>query len=87
MDSHSNSYGLATVNAIQGDKQETYRWLQSAVEDRPSDVIRAPRDPLFEDFYGDERFQKLVSDAELSLVGMLKQVRELEPEFEQYLSY
>jgi hypothetical protein len=52
---------LAGVYAIQGDKAEAYRSLQSAIDAGWRTYRLAMRDPLFEHLHGDPQFQQMMA--------------------------
>ncbi len=54
-------YDLAAVHAIQGDKAEACRWLQSAVDAGWRTYRLATRDPLLRNLHNDQQFHKIMA--------------------------
>jgi tetratricopeptide (TPR) repeat protein len=59
-------YGVARVYAALNDKEQTFKWLQSAYDDRAVWMSYLAVDPVFDRFRSDQRFQDL-----LRRVGLL----------------
>jgi TolB-like protein/DNA-binding SARP family transcriptional activator/tetratricopeptide (TPR) repeat protein len=61
-------YSLAALHAIQGDREEAYRWLDEMIAAGWSHAPLLRWDPLLEALYGDIRFDRILasSDAELA---------------------
>jgi tetratricopeptide (TPR) repeat protein len=59
-------YGLAQVYAALSDKEQTFRWLQTAYDDHAVWMSYLAVDPAFDRFRSDQRFQDL-----LRRVGLL----------------
>ena len=55
------TYGLAAVNAIEGDKADAYQWLEQVTDVGWQDYFFLLRDPLFETLRGDERFHEILA--------------------------
>jgi TolB-like protein/DNA-binding winged helix-turn-helix (wHTH) protein/tetratricopeptide (TPR) repeat protein len=53
-------YGLAQVYAALSDKEQTFRWLQTAYDDRAVWMSYLAVDPAFDRFRSDQRFQDLL---------------------------
>jgi TolB-like protein/DNA-binding winged helix-turn-helix (wHTH) protein/tetratricopeptide (TPR) repeat protein len=61
-----SSYGVARVYAALNDKEQTFKWLQNAYDDRAVWMSYLAVDPMFDRFRSDQRFQDL-----LRRVGLL----------------
>jgi TolB-like protein/DNA-binding winged helix-turn-helix (wHTH) protein/Flp pilus assembly protein TadD len=53
-------YGVARVYAALNDKEQTFRWLQNACDDRAVWMSYLAVDPVFDRFRSDQRFQDLL---------------------------
>ncbi len=53
-------YGLAQIYAALNDKEQTFKWLQAAYDDRAVWMSYLAVDPLFDRFRSDRRFQELL---------------------------
>jgi TolB-like protein/DNA-binding winged helix-turn-helix (wHTH) protein/Flp pilus assembly protein TadD len=53
-------YGLAQIYAALSDKEQTFKWLQIAYDDRAVWMSYLAVDPLFDSFRSDQRFQDLL---------------------------
>jgi TolB-like protein/DNA-binding winged helix-turn-helix (wHTH) protein/tetratricopeptide (TPR) repeat protein len=53
-------YGLAQIYAALNDKEQTFRWLQIAYDDRAVWMSYLAVDPVFKSFRSDQRFQYLL---------------------------
>lgn len=53
-------YGLAQIYAALNDKEQTFKWLQSAYEDHSVWLSYLAVDPVFDRFHSDPRFQDLL---------------------------
>ena len=53
-------YGLAQVYAALSDKEQTFKWLQTAYDDRAVWMSYLAVDPVFDHFRSDQRFQDLL---------------------------
>jgi tetratricopeptide (TPR) repeat protein len=60
-DSYMPHYDLASVHAIQGDKAEACRRLQSAVDAGWRAYRMASRDPLLRNLHDDQQFQQIMA--------------------------
>ncbi|HUP53216.1 MAG TPA: protein kinase [Longimicrobiales bacterium] len=65
-DEYVSAYDLATVYAALRDREETFRWLRRAAEERSSFFVHLAWDLRFDAVRDDERFQRLV-DGDLGL--------------------
>jgi eukaryotic-like serine/threonine-protein kinase len=65
-DEYVSAYDIATVYAGLGDRDETFRWLRRAAEERSSFFVHLAWDLRFEHVRDDERFRRLV-DGDLGL--------------------
>jgi adenylate cyclase len=55
----SQAYGLALYSALRNDRDETFKWLERAYENRESDMVLIKADPAFKNIRGDPRFAEL----------------------------
>jgi TolB-like protein/DNA-binding winged helix-turn-helix (wHTH) protein/Flp pilus assembly protein TadD len=53
-------YGLAQIYAALNDKEQTFKWLQIAYDDRAVWMTYLAVDPVFDGFRSDQRFQDLL---------------------------
>jgi tetratricopeptide (TPR) repeat protein len=53
-------YGLAQIYAALNDKEQTFKWLQIAYDDRAVWMSYLAVDPVFDGFRSDQRFQDLL---------------------------
>ena len=53
-------YGLAQIYAALGDKEQTFKWLQIAYDDRAVWMSYLAVDPVFDSLRSDQRFQDLL---------------------------
>jgi len=53
-------YGLAQIYAALNDKEQTFKWLQAAYDDRAVWMSYLAVDPVFDGFHSDQRFQDLL---------------------------
>jgi DNA-binding winged helix-turn-helix (wHTH) protein/TolB-like protein/Tfp pilus assembly protein PilF len=54
------AYDIALIYAALADTENTFAWLERAVEDRSTLMVFLARDPMFEAFHGDPRWAPLV---------------------------
>ena len=54
-------YGLAQIDAALGNKDEAFKWLQAAYDDRAVWMGYLGVDPIFDRYRSDQRFQELLS--------------------------
>jgi serine/threonine protein kinase/TolB-like protein/Tfp pilus assembly protein PilF len=59
------AYCVATAAAWRGQKDETFKWLQRAFEQRESDFIEIQYQPFFASLRGDPRFKALLHEMKL----------------------
>jgi len=57
-------YFLAAIYAIRGDKEESYQWLQKAIDAGWMESKLAARDPWLENLRQDEQFKQMISQVE-----------------------
>ena len=53
-------YGLAQIYAALGDKEQTFKWLQIAYDDRAVWMSYLAVDPIFDSLRSDPRFEDLL---------------------------
>ena len=76
----SPRYDMARINAIQGDKTESYKWLQKAIDTGWRDYRRGEIDPLLENLRNDDRFRQMMAGVKEQVNEMRKRVEEAEKE-------
>ncbi len=54
------AYDIALIYAALGDTENTFQWLERAMEDRSALLNFLAQDPMFDAFHGDPRFASLV---------------------------
>ncbi|HEX3397742.1 MAG TPA: tetratricopeptide repeat protein [Steroidobacteraceae bacterium] len=59
-DRYVSPYGLAQIYAALKDKEQTFKWLQTAYDGRAVWMSYLAVDPLFDDYRSDPRFQDLL---------------------------
>jgi TolB-like protein/DNA-binding winged helix-turn-helix (wHTH) protein/tetratricopeptide (TPR) repeat protein len=59
-------YGLAQIYAALNDKDQTFKWLDAACDDRSVWMSYLAFDPVFKHYRSDQRFQKLLHRAGLA---------------------
>jgi TolB-like protein/DNA-binding winged helix-turn-helix (wHTH) protein/Flp pilus assembly protein TadD len=62
-------YGVAQIYATLNDKQQTYKWLETAYRDRAVWMSYLAVDPVFDSIRSEERFQDLLRRVGLPRVG------------------
>jgi len=60
-DHHVPPYAFALVHAGLGDRDETFRWLERAVDDRDVHLVFLPVDSKWDPYVDDPRFAKVLS--------------------------
>lgn len=63
-------YDMARICALQGDKQEAYRWLEDAVAFGWCDYPLARRDPMLSALRREKRFKQLLEEVEARVTEM-----------------
>jgi adenylate cyclase len=61
----TQAYELALYSALRNDRDETFKWLDRAYENRESDVVLIKAEPAFRSFRGDPRFAALLRKMKL----------------------
>jgi hypothetical protein len=59
------AYCVATASAWLGRYDQTFQWLQRAVEQRESDIVQIKYHPIFISLRGDPRFKALLRQMKL----------------------
>lgn len=54
------AYDIALIYAALGDTENTFLWLERALEDRSTLMVFLAQDPMFDAFHADPRFASLV---------------------------
>ncbi|MFQ6114374.1 MAG: protein kinase, partial [bacterium] len=67
-------YIVAGIYAIQGNKEEAYKWLQQAIDRGWRFYRYAIRDPLFENLHEDEQFQQMMAHVKATIDEMRKRI-------------
>jgi len=81
-------YDLACLNAVQGNKEEAYEWLQKAIEAGWRQYHVALKDPLLENLHNDARFQQMMAQLKGQVDEMRRRVELMEsqdPRFQDLL--
>lgn len=71
-------FELARINAILGNKEEAYRWLQKAVDGGWRDYRLALIDPVWENLRDDLQFKQLLTQIQNMVEKMRNRVQEIE---------
>jgi serine/threonine protein kinase/Tfp pilus assembly protein PilF len=58
---HIGAYGIATVHAAMGDRNQAFTWLERAIDDRTFFVLQLKIDPEMDSLHSDPRFQTLLN--------------------------
>ncbi len=69
---------MASIYAVQGNKEEAVRWLQKAVDAGWREYHYASRYPLFENIRDDERFKRIMNETKAKVAEMRRRVEQLE---------
>jgi tetratricopeptide (TPR) repeat protein len=72
----SVSYDIATIHAIQGNKEEAYKWLQKAIDAGWRFFRRGLTDPLFENLHEEEQFKQMMAHVKEIVDEMRKRIEE-----------
>ncbi len=79
---------MACLNAVQGNKEEAYEWLQKAIEAGWRQSHVALKDPLLENLHNDARFQQMMAQLKGQVDEMRRRVELMEsqdPRFQDLL--
>ncbi len=76
-------HDIAAVHAIRGEKEEAYRWLQKAIDAGWRYYDFTSQDPVWSEFRGEPRFQRMMAEGKAQVNVIRQRVRELEKEWEQ----
>jgi hypothetical protein len=71
-------YDVAAINAIRGNKKETYRWLQKAINAGWRDYRMGSIDPVFENLHDDAKFKQMMAEVKAMVDQMRKRVEDME---------
>ena len=69
---------MASIHAVQGNKEEALLWLQKALDSGMTDYLFYSRYPLFENIRDDERFKRIMDDAKAKVAEMRRRVEQME---------
>jgi serine/threonine protein kinase len=67
-------YDIATINAIQGNKSESFKWLKKAIDAGWREYCLELRNPLLENLHNDEKFKQMMDDVKAMVDEMRKRV-------------
>jgi TolB-like protein/Flp pilus assembly protein TadD len=59
---YASPYGSAVIHAALGEREEAFKWLQAAVDDRSWRIAWLPVDPLLDTLPPDPRFQDVLAN-------------------------
>ena len=71
-------YGIAAINAIQGEKGKAYKWLERAIDAGWRFYRLGLRDPLLENLRDDEQFKELMAQVKAKVDQMRRRVEQSE---------
>ncbi len=71
-------YEMARIHAILGNKPESYKWLQKAIDAGWRNYRYGSIDPLLENLHSDEQFKQVMMDLKAKVEEMRKRVEEME---------
>jgi len=69
---------LAEIDAVQGNKEESYYWLQKAVDAGWRDYRDAAINPLLENLRNDARFERMMAGVKAKVDEMKKRIEEMD---------
>ena len=72
----NSPYILAQVNAVLGNKESAYKWLQQAINNGWRQYEMSLNDPLFENIRNDDRFKEMMDKLKLMVETMRKKIDE-----------
>ena len=61
----SQAYEIASSYALRGDKNEAFKWLNRASDNREPSIIPIKQDPILRNLRDDPRFDELVRKLKL----------------------
>ncbi|UCC40410.1 MAG: tetratricopeptide repeat protein, partial [Candidatus Aminicenantes bacterium] len=67
-------YNIAAINAIQGNKEEAYKWLNKAIDAGWRDFRLGIREPFLENLREDEQFKQMMAQVKAIVDEMRKRV-------------
>jgi len=67
-------YDIATIYAIQGNKEEAYKWLKKAIDAGWRDFRLGIRDPLLENLQEDKQFKQMMAQVKEMVDEMRKRI-------------
>lgn len=67
-------YEISAIHAVQGNREDSCRWLQKAIDWDFRDYRLTLIDPLFENLHDDERFRQIMSEVKCIVDEMRKRV-------------
>ncbi len=71
-------YNIAAIHAIQGNKEEAYKWLKKAVDAGWRDFRLGLMDPLLENLHEDEKFKQMMTEVKNMVDKMRKRIEKEE---------
>jgi adenylate cyclase len=72
----NSPYILAQVNAVLGNKESAYNWLQQAINNGWRQYEMSLNDPLFENIRNDDRFKEMMNNLKQMVDTMRKKIDE-----------
>ena len=73
-ESHLADYDMACIDAVRGDRETAYTWLQKAIDAGWRDYLFGSVDPLLENLRADTRFGPMMDQVRASVDGMRQKV-------------
>jgi serine/threonine protein kinase/tetratricopeptide (TPR) repeat protein len=67
-------YDIATINAIQGNKSESFKWLKKAIDSGWREYHLGLRNPMLENLHNDEKFKQAMAEMKAMIDEMRKRV-------------
>jgi len=71
-------YAITAVNAIQGNKEEAYKWFRKTIDAGWRDYRLGQRDPLLENLRDDEQFKQMMAEVKAKVDEMRMRVEQQE---------
>jgi pyruvate/2-oxoacid:ferredoxin oxidoreductase beta subunit len=69
-------YYIAAVHAIQGNKEEAYKWLKKAIDSGWRNFRLGSRNPLLENLREDEQFKQMMAQVKEMVDKMRRKIEE-----------
>ena len=71
-------YCIVAINAVQGNKEEAYKWLQKAIDAGWRDFRLGEQSPLLENLHEDEQFKQMMAQVKEMVDKMRKRIEKNE---------